>query len=238
MTLAAKRLAATLAFLALGAALPAAAADLREARQASGFKSIVLEAPIELVLSQGTAEGLVLEGDAETLADIETVVEDGVLRIRSKPRFLAAWRGKVRAIATAKAVEALAVSGSGDIRAGALNGERLKVAIAGSGDVRLDSFAGSRLEVAISGSGDFAVAGRVDSIGARISGSGDIRAGKLEARQASVAIAGSGDVVLWAKESLAVSVAGSGDVRYYGDPTIDKSILGSGGLKRLGAAPS
>lgn len=240
MTTLAPRYLAALALAVLGASIaaPAAGAGTRESRPVSGFRAIALEVPLTLELSQGATESLVLEGDPAALAEIETVVEDGVLRIRGKTRPFFSWRGKVLATAVAKSLESLAVAGAGDIRAGALTGGPLKVSIAGSGDVRIASYAGSSLEVAISGSGDFSAGGKVDSVGARIAGSGDIRAGNLEARKASVSIAGSGDVLVWARESLAVSVAGSGDVRYYGDPKIDRSILGSGALKRLGPSPS
>lgn len=199
-------------------ALSAAAADPREPREVSGFTGIALAAPIRVELSLGERESLFLEGDAKLLADIETVVEDRVLKIRLKPGTRKSWNSKARAIVTARAIEHLAISGSGDIAAPQLRSDALKIAIAGSGDV--------------------SVGGTAATLSTSISGSGDVKADKLEARSVTVSIAGSGDATVWARESLTVNIAGSGDVRYLGEPALRKSIVGSGSVKRLGNAPT
>ncbi|HSJ97304.1 MAG TPA: DUF2807 domain-containing protein, partial [Myxococcota bacterium] len=153
------------AILAALVALGAAAADHRESRPAAGFHAIALAVPIEVEVTQGANEAVVLEGEAAALAEIETVVEDGTLEIRLR-REARGWRGPrwlsrgVRAYVTAPRVEALAVSGSGEIRAPALRGDSLRVSIAGSGDVR--------------------VAGAVRELVARVAGSGDLRAAGLD----------------------------------------------------------
>jgi hypothetical protein len=232
------RLPAALAVLAACAAFTVAAADRRENRPVAGFSAIALAAPLKLELVQGDTETLVLEGDERALADLETFVENGSLHIRTKSKFSAPWHSKVRAFVTAKAIEALRVSGSGDIATQSLRSPSLKISIAGSGDVRIASLASTNLEVSVSGSGDVDVAGKADGIETHIAGSGDVKAGKLETRAAKVSIAGSGDATVWAKDSLAVSIAGSGDVRYYGDPAVRKSIVGAGSVRRVGTSPS
>jgi hypothetical protein len=206
------------AALLMAAALSAAAADSREARQVPGFNGISLAAPIRVEVTQGDSESLVLEGDAKALADIETVVENRLLKIRLKQGVRALWSSKVRAIVTARSIDQLAISGSGDIAAPQLRGDSLKIAIAGSGDV--------------------SVGGTTGNLSTSISGSGDVKAERLEARSVTVSIAGSGDATVWARETLTVNIAGSGDVRYVGEPAVQKSILGSGSVKRLARAPT
>jgi hypothetical protein len=217
MTLALVRRAAltTLAF----AALAAAASDTRESRPVADFTEVGLSAPIDLHVALGEAPTLTLEGDPESLARIETVVENGRLRIRTRPgSHQWNWNRKVTARATAKRIEGLAISGAGDITAPALHGEALKVSIAGSGDIR--------------------VGGKVAGLNASIAGSGDIRASELDAQKVKVTIAGSGDATVRASQSLTVSVSGSGDVRYHGDPTVEKSIMGSGSVRRAKGSSS
>lgn len=231
------RIAAPLALLTACAALVASAAA-RETRPVSGFSGVALSAPIKLELVQGNSEGLVLEGDEDAIADLETVVEGGVLKIRSRSRHHVAGMSRVRGSLNAKNIETLRISGSGDITAGALRAPQLKLSISGSGDIRIGALAASNLDVAVSGSGDVVVGGKADAVSTSIAGSGDLKAGKLEARQAKVSIAGSGDATLWAKESLDVRIVGSGDVRYYGDPSLRKTIVGSGSVRRVGATPS
>ena len=220
-------------------AFAAAAADRKENRPVAGFSAIELAAPIKVELIQADTESLVLEGDEEVLANLETVVERGTLRIRTKSRFNLNWyRKTARATLSAKNVEALAISGSGDIDAKVLRSPALRVTVSGSGDVRIGQLDSNSLVVAVSGSGDVSVAGKANGVATSIAGSGDVKAAKLETRTAKVSIAGSGDATLWAKDSLVVSIVGSGDVRYYGDPSVSKSVIGSGSVRRLGPTPS
>jgi hypothetical protein len=210
--------AACLTLLAL--ALPAAAADHRETRPVEDFTEVGLSAPVDVHVSLGAVPSLTFEGEAETIARLETVVESGRLKIRVKPGEKN-WnwsRKPTRAIVVARRIDALAVAGSGDITASGMQGEALKVSIAGSGDVRVN--------------------GKVEGLTASIAGSGDIRASDLEAQRVKVTIAGSGDATVRARQALSVNVSGSGDVRYYGDPTIEKTILGSGSVRRASGPPT
>lgn len=232
------RLAAPLALMTTLVAVTVPAADRSETRAVSAFTAIALAAPIKVDVVQGAAEGLVLEGDERALADLETVVEQGVLKIRTRSRHGVSGMSKVRAHVSAKAIDALRIAGSGDITAAALRAPTLTIAVSGSGDVRIGELSATTLEVAVSGSGDVLLGGKADTVSTSIAGSGDVKAGKLEARTARVSIAGSGDVMLWARESLTVSVVGSGDVRFYGDPELKRSVIGSGSVRRMGATPS
>jgi len=215
------RLAVPLAALAL--ALPAAADAKTETRDASGFNALGLSAPIDVDLTIGDHESVVLEGDAEMLAKIEVSVEQGSLQIRRKresSEWGIGWNHKqVHARVTAKRIDAISIAGSGDVKARELSGDSLALAISGSGDITVG-------------------AGKVGNLSVHIAGSGDVKTPKLDAQAVSISISGSGDALVWARQTLAVKVAGSGDVRYFGDPQVAKSVAGSGSVKRLGAAPT
>lgn len=232
------RASAIAAFLLCFAALDCAAADTRETRNVTGFNAIKLAVPAKLQVTQSGKEGLVIEGEAADLANVETVVEGRTLQIRARSRFGHRWNSKVRIAIDLKEIELLGISGAGDVTAQALRTPSLKLAISGSGDIRIAALDTERAEISISGSGDIHLAGRAATVDSRISGSGDVKAERLEARRATVSISGAGDVAVWAREALQVKIAGSGDVRYYGDPTVEKKIMGAGSIKRLGPAPS
>src|SRR5688572_18949749 len=206
----------------------------------SGFTGIRLAVPGKMEVVQGGTESLSIEGAAEDLAKIESVVENGVLHIRVRDRLsrLGSWNPKFRITVHAKEIDSLAISGSGDIHARSVKSPAVKLAVSGSGDIRVPSLDTDKAVIAISGSGDIQVAGRASSLTTKISGSGDLKADRLDSRQVTVAISGSGDVAVWAREALQVRIAGAGDVRYYGDPTVDKRIAGSGSVRRVGLAPS
>ena len=226
------------AVLALAAASLGALADAQN-RSVSGFTGIQLAVPAKLELIQGGSESLAIEGAAEDLAKVETVVENGVLHIRriERERKDWNWNPKLRITVNAKNIDSLSIAGSGDIQARALRSGALKLAISGSGDIAIPALDAASTAVAISGSGDMKLAGRTGSVTSHISGSGELKADRLEARNVSVSISGAGDVSVWAREALQVRIAGSGDVRYFGDPSVEKRINGSGSVKRMGLAP-
>ena len=164
-------------------ALAASAADRRETRPVSGFTRIALAAPIKVELTQGDTESLVLEGDESALAEIETVVEHGTLKIRTKSEFDGrsgmVEGARLRDHATSKRSRSRAPATSPRRRCAA---PTLKIAISGSGDVRIAELRRPTLDVSVSGSGDVTVAGKADEVSTSIAGSGDVRAGKLESR--------------------------------------------------------
>jgi hypothetical protein len=188
-----------------------------ETRDVKGFASVELALPGRMEIVQGDKEGVTITADDNLVREIETVVERDALRIRFRRGLNVRTQAPIRVTLHAKALQGIALAGSGDVLAPSLSARDLAVRISGSGDVQLG--------------------GRSESLHVRISGSGDVKAARFETQRAQVSIAGSGGVTLWAKQSLEVSVAGSGDVRYYGDPTVAKKIAGSGSVRRAGAAP-
>lgn len=205
-------------------------------RNVSGIRGVSVELPAEVTVVQGATEGVTLETDDNLIALVETVVENGQLRIRKADKHGELRAKTLRLTITAPTFERLVISGSGSVRAQALKTASLKTSVAGSGRVRIDNLDAETLKASIAGSGDVDLGGRTDIAEFSISGSGDVRAPKLLARQVKISVAGSGDATVYAQESLAISVAGSGDVRYYGEAAVTQSIAGSGSVRHLGKA--
>jgi hypothetical protein len=208
-----------------------------ETRNVGGFTGISLAVPAVADIVQGSSEGITIETDDNILPLIETIVENGKLKIRFKDRNMSVNTKSMKMTINIKSIDSLAVAGSGDLRAAKLQAATLKASIAGSGDVRITALDADTLTVSIAGSGDFSADGRANTVEAKIAGSGDVKLAKLASGNVKISIAGSGNATVWAKESLTVSVAGSGDVRYYGDAKVKQSVAGAGSVKRLGAAP-
>ena len=142
----------------------------------------------------------------------------------------------------------VAISGSGDVKAGRVGEAHL--AVSGSGDVEL-SAVDRQLSATVSGSGDIKVA-HAHALSVQVAGSGDVEIGEIEG-PVSASIAGSGDVTIQSghAQEVQVAVAGSGDVTIHaqvgsvsaqvagsGDITIDhasgpvsKSNIGSGDIR-------
>lgn len=210
----------------------------KEARSVGPFTGISLSVPGRADVVQGGSEGVTIETDDNILPLIETVIEEGKLKIRFKDRNMSVSTKTLKMTINVKTIESISVAGSTDVHAVKLQAGKFKASIAGAGDVFITTLDTDELTLSIAGSGNFAAGGKANSVVGKIAGSGDIRIENLVANTVKLSIAGSGDAKVWAKESLTVSVAGSGSVAYYGDAKVKKSVAGIGSVKRLGSAPA
>lgn len=208
-----------------------------ETRSVSGFQAISMRGDIDVIVRQGSSEGVQVRADDNLLPLVQTVVEGSgdarTLRIRYKPG--ESLRAKTPVVVTVDVVKlsALASSGSGDVSIGALKTPALALSLAGSSDARLQQLETEQLSIHIAGSGDVRAGGRAAKLDISIAGSGDVQAHELAAGDVSVAIAGSGDARVTAQKTLGVAIAGSGGVEYGGAATLaQSSIVGSGTVRK------
>jgi hypothetical protein len=210
----------------------------KQTRPLAHFTGVNLNLPGEMVLRLGATESITIETDDNLLPLIETVIEDGVLRIRPVKRNTHLHTRNLRIVVSAKDIDRLALSGSGSIDSDALKGRKLQFDIGGSGSINVKGMQADAVAISLGGSGDLkSGAGKAGSLSVSIGGSGDVDVGRVQVSDASVSVAGSGEATVWASGALSVTIAGSGDVNYYGDPKISKSVVGSGDITRAGNAP-
>ena len=230
------RLAAA-AVLAVATVVPIAAAAERiqgsgvartETRAVAGFHRIALGVAADVELRQEAAEALTITGDDNVVANVETVVEDGTLRIRWKHRDTQATYKQLHVIVAARAVDEITIGGAGRVHAGRLQAPAFKATLGGSGKIAIDALDAKTVGLTLAGTGESRLAGRTDALDATLAGSGELAAGKLAARTARLTLQGSGRAVVRAAEKLDVTMAGSGDVVYFGNPAVRSTIMGSG----------
>lgn len=210
----------------------------RQARQVSHFTGLALEVPGKLELRMGDSEGVTIETDDNLLPLVETVVENGTLKIRPAKRNLNLRTKNLKIVVNARQIERLALGGSGSVDADVLRAPRLNIDLGGSGEINVRQLDSDAVSVTLGGSGDFkAGAGQARKLSVSIGGSGTVDMGRVQADNASISVAGSGEATVWARHELSMTIAGSGDVNYYGDPRVSKSIVGSGDARRIAAAP-
>lgn len=210
----------------------------KQAREVSNFQGLGLGLPGSVEVRIGNTESVTIESDDNILPLIETVVEDGTLKIRPARRNLNLDTRNLKVVVIAKKLERISVGGSGSVDAAGLRGGKLSFDVGGSGSMSLRDIEGESVSVSLGGSGNLKASGSADKLKVSIGGSGKVSTGQLATKDVSVSIGGSGQAVVWAKQSLSVSVAGSGDVGYYGEPQVTKSVMGSGSVKRLAGNPN
>lgn len=195
----------------------------------------------ELYLTQGDTESLTIETTENTLPRINVTTENDELTLTVEPRLTLMQTETIIYRLTVKDLNAITLSGSGDIFAGPLIGERLDVKVSGSGNLVLDQVIVSEFTTQVSGSGDVQVAdlqadtiethssgssdvtlhGKAETHTLKITGSGKVFAENLETTTILVEVNGSGEARLWAQGTLEVEVNGSGDVAFYGNPQVE-----------------
>ncbi len=207
-----------------------------ETRDVNGFRGVALDVPANVTLRQGAGEGVSIKGDDNVVPLVQTVVEDGTLRIRWVRRNLSIDFTSLDIVVDTKSIDALAVRGSGQLRAAQLKAGTLHAAVDGSGRITFDTLDVDSLDVAIRGNGRLAAAGRADALDVAIAGSGDLVAAKLHSRHARVSLMGSAKATVWAQDALDATIAGSGEIKYHGKPRLTQTLAGSGRIRPAGTS--
>jgi hypothetical protein len=204
-----------------------------ESRDVRDFDRVSLSGSGKVILTQGDGESLTIETDGNVMQYVTTEVRGGTLTLGTEPgKRISPTRLKFTL--SAKDLDGLTVTGSGDLVAERFGTDDLEITVSGSGDVQIDALTAEKVAVRISGSGDVKLAGQVTGQEVTISGSGKYRGGDLSSETVAATIAGSGDATVWASESLEARITGSGSVSYYGHPETSVSTSGSGNVKDLG----
>lgn len=211
---------------------------VKQSREVGHFTAFATSVSGNVEIRQGNTEGVTVETDDNLQALVETVVENGTLRIRPAKKNLSLETRNMKIVVMARTLERVSVAGSGAVAADKLDVERMQFDIGGSGELNVRELRAESLAVSLGGSGNLNVGGNVERLQISIGGSGEVHAGRLATRDTVVSIGGSGEATVWASKTLNLSVAGSGDIGYYGDPKLSQNIRGSGSIKRLGAAPN
>lgn len=210
---------------------------VKQSREPGHFTGVGLGMSGNVDIRIGNSESVTIETDDNILPLIETVVENGTLKIRPARKDTSFDTRNLRIVVQARALEKVSVGGSGNVEVNGMRGERLQFDVGGSGSINARGLEGASVAVSLGGSGSLKASGTAENLNVSIGGSGKVAVGQLQARNVMVSIGGSGEATVWARESLNTSVAGSGDISYYGDPRVNKNVTGSGSVRRLGATP-
>jgi hypothetical protein len=207
-----------------------------ETRNVSGFTGVTSAGSYNVTITMGNTEGLRLEGDSEQIAEIETVVEEGVLKIRNKKKngsWNTNWKNKVNIYVSAKSLKSITLSGSGDIDVrGVVKSTGVSTVLSGSGSIDL-AVAATNYSATISGSGKIKTSGNADNAKITVAGSGDFEGNGLRTNTTSAKVSGSGNISVNADKTLEAAMSGSGNIRYSGDANVKSSKSGSGRISKL-----
>lgn len=184
-----------------------------ETRDVAEFEKIKLSGSFDVYVQIGEPQSVKVTFDDNLLDIIMTEVHGRTLRIYSDESFSS--RRDCRVEITVAKLEDVGVSGSGNVEIRDLNGGDFAVAVSGSGDIRAAGKV-DELDISVSGSGDID-ARDLEAVDAyvTVSGSGDVEvnaSGELSAR-----VSGSGDIAYYGTpDHISQRVSGSGSIRKKG----------------------
>lgn len=206
-----------------------------EDRPVSNFHAIESSGSFDVYITQGNTEAVKVDAPEDVIGKILTEVKDGTLRIYTKEKF--SWKNifnnkKVSIYVTVKSVDAISLSGSGNVnfKDGLTARGDMHLHISGSGNVQ-GKLTAKSLDASVSGSGNLRLSGSAENQNASVSGSGNYSARDFTSANVNVSVSGSGNAAVYASESINARVSGSGGVHYGGNPkNVSKSKSGSGSI--------
>ncbi len=187
----------------------------RDQRQVAAHGELEVSGSMQVDVRVGPAPSLLVEADGNLLPYIRTEAHGNTLKIVNERNLRS--KTPVRIVYTTPRLTEVRASGSGQVSVRDLDGAPLALRKSGSGQVRL--------------------AGKVDSLQARVSGSGVLEAGELRSASADLSLAGSGRMHIGEirGDYARVSVAGSGMLQAGGAVrSLNARVAGSGSLDLAG----
>lgn len=204
---------------------------VKKERPASYFDGISVSTGIDVYLSQGDEEKIIVEADENLHDYLVTEVKDRTLRIYFDNVSIRSAERK-RVYVTMKDVTKLKTSSAGDIigETPVKCGDIL-LESSSAGNIRLELYA-RNVNVKISSSGDISLTGEAETLNADLSSAGDLNAWDFKVKDADIDVSSAGDADIYVTHKLVARVSSAGDVRYAGEPEIIDARTSSAGTVR------
>jgi len=207
-------------------------------RNVGGFHAIQVGGGVDLYLSQGVEETVVVSASQVSDRDkIRTEVVNGELRIYMEPGNWG-WSGgdrKLKAYVSVREISQLHAGGGSEVFIeGVLRSDKLEMSFSGGSDVKGEVDAGT-LSVTVSGGSDATLKGRAGSARVTASGGSDFLGQGLAADVVQAEANGGSDVYITVNKELNARASGGSDVYYSGSGVIrDISASGGSEVKKKG----
>ena len=200
-----------------------------QTRKTSSFHGISVSSGIDLYLTQGSSEEVVIKADPDIIDDIVTEVKDGILHIYLKKHFKWGWNSDRKAYVTFDDLDRLDVSAGADARSeNAFKLEELKMSVSSGADLVIDDLTAESVWCDSSSGADAKLSGQVVNFHGSSSSGADLTCPDLVSENCTVSASSGADAKVHVTKKLKASASSGGDVRYSGNP-VQKDINESSG---------
>jgi len=181
-----------------------------QARDVGAFHGIDLAGSNNVVIRVGEKQSVFVKADDNLLDRVTTEVRSGKLVIANTPGSFTT-NSPMSVEVGVPSLDALTLSGSGNIAVTGVEAESFDVNLPGSGTLTGD--------------------GTATGLDVTVDGSGMVQLTRLVATNVRADVSGSGSIFVTATESLDASVSGSGAILYTGSPQdVSRNVTGSGAI--------
>lgn len=209
-----------------------------ELRKVDAFTAVKVSNAIDLFLTQGDEDGVVVSASETKFRDkIKTTVENGVLKIWYDDQ---KWnwnesKKKLRAYVSFRTLNSINASGASDVTVtGVLKGEELKMHLSGASDFK-GAVQLKKLIIDQSGASDVSISGTVVDLEIDASGASDLKDYDLVADNCTVDVSGASDVRITVNKELKAKASGASSVHYKGAGVIrDIKTSGASSISKRG----
>lgn len=198
------------------------------------FEVVRGSAGLDIYLSEGTENKIVVEADENLLDIIETEIDDEKLHITVQ-RGKNIGRSKAKKVyVTYKALAGVEASSGADVVVNSvLKNENLYLRSSSGADLNAEVFTKDLTARSSSGS-DLHISGKAVNLESKASSGSRIDAKKLELVNCTADVSSGADIIVNVKEVLNAEASSGGQVKYYGNPTsVLKDDGHSGSVKKM-----
>ena len=195
------------------------------------FNAIKASQGLEVYITQGNEESIVIEADENLLELIKTEVKDNELRIYAEKNIGYAASKKI--MVTFKDVSKItSTSGSDVISTNTITTDYLELNTSSGSDMKL-TVNTSTLHCDSSSGSDLKLSGNTEKLVADASSGSDIRASELIAISSQVKATSGADITVNTAKELTADANSGGDIKYYGNPDkVHKTDSHSGSITK------
>ncbi len=208
-----------------------------ENRDIKDVRRVLLKDYGHLFINQGEEESLRIEGEAEVISTVKTIIREGELVLdidagwfdKTWSAVTSAVEGRVlKYYLTIKNLDGIYVQGAASVKIQGLKTESLYITLKGAGEIVLEGLEAGLVDVDLPGAGRISLSGKTDRLNVLMKGAGSYESPRLESREAKVILRGVGKATVWATAQLDATVEGIGAIDYYGNPVIRQNVSGLG----------
>lgn len=216
----------------LGLATRASAAE--RGYSVTDFDRIRIEGPYKVTLVTGRSPGVRAFGSQAAVEALMVDLQGRTLIVRRNSQGWGGYPGQsagsVELRVSTYGLRSAALNGVGSLNIDKVKGQALELSVAGSGLLKVGALEVDRLTLGVTGSGRAEIAGKALAAQVGVRGTGVIDAGSLVATDAKIAIEGPGDVRIGALRTANVVAHGAGSVTVLGQPACTIKATGSGSV--------